>query len=136
MNKYILTIGDQLNDGHGKTNAIQIYCSHTIDELQKAYLESCMATNVYFHRIQNPTKETLYVCVEYGDDQISDEVKERLINFGMDKSLFEFDEEFIDVIEFVDLYMNFIKLSLDFTYQIPCSMKEISNFTIGYGLFN
>ena len=133
-----MPIGDWSNDGHGKVEEITFLSSHSVQDLQKAYLKSVADTGLTFDH----DHEGIQICTEYEDNRPSAEAREKLQELGYDVSKIS-EEEGIEVAQFSDMLLWFIKRSLpEFEYEVKKKTylnghwdKQL-NVGFGYGLFD
>jgi lysyl-tRNA synthetase class II len=158
MDKIKITIGDWSQDGHNQYEEFVFEANKTVQEIRQAYKDSCKLTGLSFNHNedytglnlnwQHPEYETRKIATEYEEYELSDLAKEILSKFNIDYS--NYNEE-PSLENFIDLLINFIKLSLPDLILEEASFKKSELKTIkplngwwtkelncqfGYGLFN
>jgi len=149
MYKMYLVIGDWSGDGHSKYDKVLVHSNKRVEQIQKAYRDSCRLTGVSFHEgeIDYKTWEEdrkFQISTEYESGlEISDEVKEALKKHGLEVK--DCDDIENELEYFTKLWFDFVRLSLpDLKWQnakddIPCIngfWQEELNEIFGYGLYN
>jgi hypothetical protein len=153
MNKMYLVLGDWSDDGHGKTDKELYSCSHTVEEVQQAYKDSCKLTGISFNHDEDYTglnmdrvdKEQYSIATEYESREITEEVFKVLEKFNCplcdyykNTSSMHLDDSF------EELWWWFISLSIpDIVYnKIKDEVPVINgywnknlNVQFGYGLY-
>jgi len=159
--KVKLTIGDWSQDGHNQYDEFVYESNKTVQEIRQAYKDSCKLTGLQFNinedytglnlTWQHPEYNKRHICTEYEDSSVSDLAKEILKNHGI-KLWEEGEEDYIESVEeFIDILIQFIKLSLPDLELKEASFKKSElknidpinswwndelNHQFGYGLFN
>lgn len=158
-NMYVLTIGDWSCDGHSMYRQYGIKTNESLENLRKAYFDSCNKSGVKFHDEKDyDIENTDYreVCTKSNDGEISKEAELRLVKFGMDMESERYQRHmwynkmvFEDVENFAFLVMDFVQKSLpsmdysliDLTSKKAEKLNKFNgfwqngfNFGFGYGL--
>lgn len=133
MNTINLIIGDESNDGHGKTSTYSIATPGTIDDFNVAYNKACNILGFNF---------ITDCCNDYEDNLIDFDIAEKLKNSGIDLDLYlekwpglEKTEDGYGVWtdDYVLLYIEIVKLG---GYTEPITIINNNEISIGgYGLF-
>jgi hypothetical protein len=147
--KFKVVIGDWSSDGHGKCDELVFKGNHPVEELRQAYKDSCRLTGVQFNHNQNYTgieidqkdfkkkwaERKKYVCTNYGDDKINAYAYEKLKEFDLNVGKFG---ERLDIKEFTEIILNFIKLSIpDFKWnEASFKRSELKNIPPLNGYWN
>jgi len=153
MNKIRLTIGDWSQDGHNQYEEFVYESNKTVENIKQAYKNSCKLTGLSFNHNEDYTGLNIgygserQIATEYGECEISDLAKEILDSFKIDYS--DYEEE-PSVENFIELLINFIRLSLNDLELKEASFKKSElkniepvngwwndelNVQFGYGLF-
>lgn len=140
MYEFKIKVGDPSNDGHGKCETHVLICNKTTDEIEQAYLRVCELTGLVFSEDtpivvngskiswQHPEYDMRQVCVGYQSYEPSELALEILSKYNI-----SYDEDG----DFVELFMNFIKIDLtDLEYSIKDDKIKTLNISIGYGIFD
>lgn len=155
--KFKVPIGDWSSDGHSKCDEYILCCNYSVETVRQAYKDSCSLTGVQFNHnedytgiIGNKYGTERHICTEYDNPYISQFAYDILVEKGLDLTHLDKDDDedyYIigDSKEFLDILMNFIKLSLpdlefelmgeDLPYLNGYWNKEL-NVQFGYGLFD
>ena len=150
---YQITLGDPLNDGHGKYEKIKFKTNKTKEETVEAYLKSCKLTGLRFHHLRKGDRSNELFC-EYEQAYLT---KYQIEVLSIHNCPFEefFDMSEDDLLEdtvlyndgLFDLIMWFISLSLpDLEYEViqdkietinlNCKVNGVAtNLLWGYGTF-
>jgi len=130
--KIMIMLGDYSCDGHEKDEKIIIDSNYPVEDLRKAYEESCKKTGIKFHE---------EICSEADDYCLRPEQEDKLRSNGcpLDSLLgpqFEIDKIFCST-TFLRLLMWFIGLSLnDFYWGIVIDPALFNyDMNLGYGLY-
>ena len=142
--KFKIEIGDPSKDGHNQSEERFIVSNKTIEEVRNAYNKSCLFTGLVFTsdkdiivnneklNWENNEYSDRSICTEYESYDISELAQNILKEYGIENP--DVDG---DVDSLVDIFLNFIKLSLpDFEYNIVQDITPSLGLTIGYGLFD
>jgi len=165
MKELKISIGDWLDDGHGKVDFIHFKTNKSIEEIQEAYWSSCIKTGVAFHHEDYPDmssynnmsknleldKIKYRILTEYQNWNISLKVLEifKLHGLNSDEMFEDYehnegDQPVYCPHELSKLILWFISLSLDdFEYKIiEDTVKSINGFwdknlnvQFGYGIY-
>ena len=147
MNKMYLILGDWSSDGHGKCEKVLLICNKTVEEIQNAYKNSCKLTGISFNHNEDYTgvareffdRRNYMICTEYEDSSINETCAEILNKYGI-----KIEAEFINREAFVNLWIQFVQLSLpdlkveqndDNIPNINGYWDKNLNVQFGYGLF-
>jgi len=151
--KIKFNIGDWSNDGHGYNEFYIFDSNYPVEKIKNAYIDSCKYVGVQFNHNQKYIEteyqgynNPYYICTEYEDNSISDAAYLLLLNKGLDAKEYsiEKDEILFDPDSFLNLLIDFIKLSLSDLELIEGSFRKSELITIpdvndtrqfGYGLF-
>jgi hypothetical protein len=153
LNKFYVVLGDWSEDGHGKHSKVLIESNICLEELQKAYKDSCAETKFDFHRI---------VCHRYEEYGLTAEIfdlfndfhcpietlgLERLDGRKLEEKITEDNCEsyYFNEFSFINALMWFIGLSVKKEWvwrkidlNIPFFngyWSETLNVSFGYGLY-
>lgn len=142
--KFKIPVGDPSGDGHSQCERVIIESNKSPEEIKEAYNKSCELTGLVFTENkdivvngekldwQHPERDKRRICVEYESYESSDLAQDILKEYGIENPVINGD---IDSL--VDIFLNFIKLSLpDFEYKFIQDNIPSLGLTIGYGLFN
>lgn len=158
--KVKLEIGDPSGDGHKQHETFIFESNKTVQEIRKAYKDSCKLTGLSFNHNQDftglnlawnhPEHDDRQIYVEYESTGISRLAEEILLKHGID--VWKGYDEDIDHEEeceidgadhFVELWTKFVQLSLPDLIltqitdnSIPCINEEDLNVQFGYGLYD
>jgi hypothetical protein len=137
--KFKIPVGDASGDGHEKCETFVLECNYSLDDITKAYEDSCELTGVDFDGYG-----PLSIATEYEDSSISEMAENALKKHGLDvRSDYEYYKEHPDQElcidgpkHFIKVLMGFIKISLpDLEYKISNDNLECFRKRVGYGLF-
>ena len=134
MNKIVIYLGDYHYD---KYDFYVFEVNKTIEELRKAYYESCEKTNVQFHKYEERNENCDYAICEIFDSIpidtckiLSDngiDIKQYLIDYS-NKEALDFSQKtwgyLTNTYRFVFLLIEFIKLSLPDLKYSEASFKR------------
>lgn len=147
--KVLLYIGDASGDGHGKSDYYVFDSNYTMEQIQDAYISSCIKIGVQFNHNtyyididDNRHGDNPYlICTNWCDNTISEEAKQLLLEHGIDAAEYscEKDEILFDIDGFTNLILDFIKVSLSDLELSEASFKksELRNIpTINSGKLN
>lgn len=140
-----LNIGDWSGDGHNKNVSVLINCNKSASEIRQAYKDSCKLTGISFNHNEDYTGvlkgqygSPFQICTEYEEYKVSNEAIEKLSSFGIEV----LEEGYMNVNSFVDLWFDFVKLSLPTLQWEKFEVENINGFwnkelncQFGYGLF-
>lgn len=142
--KFALKMGDWSDDGHGEEATVTFQCSHSLENLERAYLESVQNTGISFHNARNRSeKNPVEICTEYEQCGLSPAEQKKLAGLGYDLSKISNVGQ-LEPQELADVILWFIKLSLpalEYTqkdYRVTKRMPRFyapNNSNFGYGLF-
>lgn len=161
MTKHLfkVPVGDWSKDGHNESKDYYVMCSHTVEEMQQAYRDTCKKIGLQMHHTDNYTDipETVkhrswrMLLTEYEQNEIDYEaikiLEEHGFDFdGIDGESDEEDEDslataYFDSKDVFRLFMWFISYSLEnFEYEEVKAEAIIGywgklNHQIGYGVF-
>lgn len=111
MNKMKWVIGDWSDDGHGKSDEYHVETTATVEEVQRAYWDSCILTGVSFHSNYGATnnegayghmtkdysdeewaKIKHHICAEYEDSTISADIVDIFVKHGFVNEILDSQE--------------------------------------------
>ena len=144
MKTYKIVTGDPSGDGHSIKETVFIKCNKTQQEINENYKKSCELTGLVFTENtpiivegekldwQHPEYNDRKIGVEYQSGGPSELAWKILKEHGIEET------EVYDGETIVDLFMNFIKLSLsDLEFEIvPDKTETLHIGGIGYGLYD
>lgn len=145
-----LVLGDPSGDGHMQSNTILLESTHPVEQIRKAYKDSCKLTGISFNDGDDFTGTTrdweeadkYHIVTEYEDNKVSDTCVEILKSFGI--IIPEGGTAHMDFYNdgnwFTKLWISFVKLSLpelemDFVEYPDINDNEELNVQFGYGLY-
>ena len=144
MNKFKIEIGDPSKDGHNQSEDRVITSNKTREQVREAYNKSCELTGLVFTsnkdiivnneklNWQDEDYSKRQICTEYESYEMSKLAEDILQTYGIKNTQIDGD-----VYSLVDIFLEFIKLSLpDFEYNIVQDIIPSLGLTIGYGLFD
>ena len=154
MYKYVLNIWDWSDDWHWKNERIILESSHTKEEIIEAYKASCKLTWLQFNHNDDYTglgwnweeQDKRNIATDYEDSSLSKDKIAKLKSHWIHIEWFDEDYEedfYFDWVEhFVELWINFVTLSLP-EWKVKIindDLEEINGFRgfrqqFGYGLF-
>lgn len=144
MQTYKIVTGDPSGDGHNIKENVFIRCNKSQEDIREAYKKSCEITGLVFTENtpiivngnkldwQHPEYNDRKICVEYQSAGPSELAWKILIEHGIEET------EVYDGVTIVDLFLNFVKISLpDLEFDIvPDKTEELHIGGIGYGLYD
>jgi hypothetical protein len=156
--KVRITIGDwsEDEDGHNQYEEFVFDSNKSVTKIQDAYKQSCKTTGLQFNHNENYSglkehddyETDRHICTEYEESYLSETAVNILEEHGVNPRVDE--NNYIDVNDFCELVIDFIKISLpDLTLE-EASFKKSElrtipavngwwnntlNIQIGYGLF-
>ena len=144
MYKFKIEIGDPSKDGHNQSEDRVITSNKTREQVREAYNKSCELTGLVFTsnkdiivnneklNWQDEDYSKRQICTEYESYEMSKLAEDILQTYGIKNTQIDGD-----VYSLVDIFLEFIKLSLpDFEYNIVQDIIPSLGLTIGYGLFD
>jgi hypothetical protein len=142
--KFKIEIGDPSKDGHNQSEDRIINSNKKITEVRKAYDKSCEITGLVFTSNkdiivnneklgwQHPEHSDRSICTDYESYDTSELAQTILKECGIENPNIDGDVDSL-----VDIFLEFIKLSLpDLEYNIVQDNIPSLGLTIGYGLFD
>lgn len=152
--KMYLVLGDPSGDGHMQTEKILLESTHPVEDIRKAYRDSCKLTGISFHHAEDDftgikrdwrEADKYHIATEYEENRVPDTCADILKTFGIIVPKRDEDKEaykqFYNKNDwFTKLWISFVKLSLpelemDF-YEIPSINTTVEmDVQLGYGLF-
>lgn len=138
--KFNIVIGDH-GDGHGQSKTYFVKCNHPLQDVEKAYEDSCKLTGLQMNTNTNFTGLELdwsemskrKMCNEYEDDSLSEFHKDILRGFDIPDEILDF-EGCPDA--FLVFFLEFIKLTIeDLECEVLANETPSFKYQIGYGLF-
>ena len=160
MEKVRLTLGDWSCDGHNISDQFVYFSNKPVKEIQDAYKTSCKLTGLSFNHNEDYTGLNLSwnhpetadrkICTEYEDSEISPLAKRILMEHGINSDGILASNDFDPVQSFIEIWIEFVKLSLKDLVLEEVSFKkselkeipaingwwnEELNVQFGYGLY-
>lgn len=141
MNRFKIVIGDDSGDGHSQKETFLVECNHTVQNIEKAYENSCKLTGLQMNTNTNFTGLDLHwselskrkMCNEYEDDTLSEFHKDVLKGFEIPEEILNFEG---DPDAFLIFFLEFLKLSIpDLQCTVVSETVPSFKYQIGYGLF-
>ena len=142
--KFKIEIGDPSKDGHNQSEDRIINSNKTREQVREAYNKSCLLTGLVFTsnkdiivnneklNWQDDDYSKRQICTEYESYEMSKLAEDILQTYGIKNTQIDGDVDSL-----VDIFLEFIKLSLpDFEYNIVQDIIPSLDLTIGYGLFD
>ena len=136
-----LHLGDWSEDGHGHHEQVLVKVNKSVEEVRKAYHDSCDKTGVSFHNEYPKRRESqLYFGCNYADVELTPEIREVFTRFGCPYlEWFDDDDLFDDVQDehgrawFAMIWLWFTSLSLsDMEWEIIPPDGTIPSINGGY----
>lgn len=136
MNRVKITIGDWSRDGHENYDELVFESNKTVEEIRQAYKDSCKLTGIQFNDMgnnnytdltltwQDPEYDTRQIAVDYEENTVSKLAHDELWKHGLDTNNYANEDAKLHDQYFLNLLIDFIKLSIPDLLLEEASFKK------------